>query len=170
VQITKDNDFNYIETNLASGSSFFGNNTQFELTGNSSNNISAIQKTFYIPNKLIVYGPSSLNISKSSSNVFTWNPDNNYNGKIYVSIIYKSTLSRLEDSSLPSNDIKYDDEVNDNTGSYTLPSAILNSMPTGGQIDITFGRGTYDVGSIGTNKNIVFIGGTTVYNIFKLNN
>jgi hypothetical protein len=169
--IFKDSQFTYRD-NINNGASLFGANTNFSFSGNASNGINQISETLYIPQSLVLTsGPTTLNISKSSTNKFTWNPDNqNTSDKVYIKIEYKSTFSRMYDSTLTTSEIMFLEEVMDASGEYTIPQNILNSLPIGGYIDICFARGNYKIAAINSTQNIAIVAGSTIDRIFKMNN
>jgi hypothetical protein len=169
--IYKDSKLTYRDT-INNGPSLFGTNTNFSFSGNANNGINPINETLYIPHLLILTsGPTSINISKSAINKFTWSPDNqNQTDKVYIKIEYKSTFSRFLDSTLTASEIMFQEEVLDANGEYTIPQNILNSLPIGGYIDIAFARGNYKIGAINSTQNIIIIAGSTIDRLFKMTN
>lgn len=164
--MTKTSDFIYRNVAL-NGSGYYGTNALFEITGNVNNGINPTQTSFYIPTLIYMSQPSALVLSKSASNKISWNPDPNYKGDVYVSVIYKGTQSHDLDSVLPTNDIVFSDKTSDNNGFYLIPSNAISQMPVGGIVEITIGRGNYSTVNTG-NKNVIISAATITYNNFKL--
>lgn len=165
--INKNSSFIYGDYAL-NGASYYGSQVNFEVTGNASNGINAATCSLYAPTQIYMSNPSSLMLSKSGSNIISWNPDPNYSGDVYVSVIYKGAQSHDKDPSLPTTDIVYSAKTTDANGSYTIPASAIASMPINGIIEITIGRGNYTTINTGNGNNLV-CAATITYNNFTLN-
>ncbi len=165
--MAKTSDYIYRNNTLTDGADYFGDSTTFSISGNQANNIESTTVSFYVPEKITLSSPSSLTLTQSGNNVFTWAPDNSYSGKVYIKVTYKATMSRDRDSTLPSEYVVFEDEVDDNIGSYTLGSTVLSTMPVGGIIDVTLGRGNYALVNTGSHNVLIAVGAIT-YNDFLL--
>jgi hypothetical protein len=164
-----DGDYRYHATTINNGSSYYGSNNTISFAGGP--NINQTSTQFYVPQKmLLTSGPATFDLSKGGVNSFSWTPDNNNNnGKVYVSVVYKGALSKeTVDPNLPEDDIIFQAEVDDSQGSYTIPANVLGNMPTNGLIDVTFGRGSGSIVNTG-NHNVMIVFGSITYNTFSLN-
>lgn len=165
--INKNSSFIYGDYAL-NGASYYGSQINFEVTGNTSNGINAATCSLYAPTQIYMSNPPSLTLSKNGTNTISWNPDPNYGGDVYVSIIYKGTQSHDKDNSLPISDIVFSDKTSDASGSYTIPNQAMASMPINGIIEVTIGRGNYTSINTGNGNNLISVA-TITYNNFTLN-
>jgi hypothetical protein len=153
---------------LSHGASCFGSFNTFKITGNSPYDSGSAR--FYIPAKIIMSSPLTYQLSKSNGVTVTWTPDQNYNGQTYIKVQYKGALSHDHNSSLPSADVYFNDQVSDALGSYTITSGQLSNMPVGGFVEITIGRGSYSEASIGNDKSVLFVGAAITSLLMNMTN